>query len=375
MILPGATLGILGGGQLGRMFLMAARTMGYQVVVFDPDPLSPAGALADLHIQASYTDTRSLDRLAEGCQVVTTEFENIPAETLNYLAEKCLVHPSGDAVRVTQNRYREKTFVREAGLKTAQFASIVTPADLEVAATSMAFPAILKVAELGYDGKGQIVVPTAAVLPAAFDALDQRPCVLEQRVSLASEISVTLARNSEGQCSYFPVAQNEHRNGILHRTLVPAQVDEAFQRDACEQAEQLAEMLDYVGVMAVEFFITREGELLVNEIAPRTHNSGHYSIDACLTSQFEQQVRAICQLAFGPTTLTSTVAMVNLLGEIWGEDQPAWEVLAAVPRIKLHLYGKAQPRSGRKMGHFCLLGERPDNVAQESEWLFQRLRP
>ncbi|MGV6817856.1 MAG: 5-(carboxyamino)imidazole ribonucleotide synthase [Thiotrichales bacterium] len=373
MIPPGATLGMLGGGQLGRMFLMAARNMGYEIVVFDPDPQSPAGRIADHHIQAAYDDVKALDELARRCAAVTTEFENIPAESLSYLAEKVAVHPSGDAVRVTQNRLREKNFVRECGLKTAEFAEIIAATDFDIVDGTIPFPAILKVAELGYDGKGQVVVESFDGLKAAFDALNQKPCVLEQRVDLAGEISVIMARNALGECSFFPIPENEHRGGILHRSIAPADIPDKMADDARSAAERIAFMLDYIGVLAVEFFITQSGELLVNEIAPRTHNSGHFTIDACLTSQFEQQVRAICGIDFADTSICTPVAMVNLLGDCWGAQEPGWTKVMNHSHTKLHLYGKTEPRPGRKMGHFSLLGDNPEALEFESEMLFKQL--
>ncbi len=374
MILPGATIGMLGGGQLGRMFTMAARSMGYRVVVLDPDPSSPAGSLANQHICASYTDAEALAQMASLCEVVTTEFENIPADTLRQLAAKTVVYPSAEAVEKTQNRIREKRFICDTGLKTAEFAVIESPSDIDsLASSGFRFPAILKIAEFGYDGKGQLVVHSVDETRDAFAMLEQAPCVLEQRVDLALEVSVVLARAVDGTVSCFPVAENEHRNGILHRSVVPAAAAEALQMVAQEQTIRLAQALDYRGVMAVEFFIDQAGELLVNEIAPRTHNSGHYSLDACVTSQFEQQLRAICGLPLGATTLLSPVVMVNLLGDLWQHRDPDWAGLLADPAVKLHLYGKAEPRPGRKMGHFCWLGEDAARLRDQAEQAFQAL--
>ena len=373
MISPGATIGMLGGGQLGRMFTTVARTMGYRVVVLDPDPASPAGGLADEHIEADYRDEQALRRMGERCAVVTTEFENIPADTLRRLARWTRVCPHGDAVEKTQNRIREKRFIRETGLATAPFAVIESVADIDRLPADFVFPAILKIAEFGYDGKGQIVVGSPDEVRTAFARLEEAACVLEQRIELALEVSVVLARGVDGRVSVFPVAENEHRNGILHRSTVPAALDEALQRQAQDQAVALAEALDYQGVMAVEFFVERGGRLLVNEIAPRTHNSGHYSIDACITSQFEQQLRAICGLPFGATTLLSPVVMVNLLGDLWAAGDPDWAGLLAHPEVKLHLYGKAEPRPGRKMGHFCWLGADAAGLRRLSEAAFRVL--
>ena len=373
MILPGAMLGMLGGGQLGRFFVLAARQMGYRVMVLDADPHSPAGQLADVHLQAGYDDPAALDRIAAQCAVATTEFENVPAQTLDWLAEKIPVYPSADAVRVAQNRLREKRFVREAGLETARFAAVSGPADFAEAAAQTGFPAILKTTELGYDGKGQRVLESADQLPQAFAALGEVECILEARVSLAREISVVVARDASGGVSAFPVAENVHRHGILHRSRAPAACGDALTQAAQDGAKKLAAALDYVGVLAVEYFETTDHRLLVNEIAPRTHNSGHYTLDACATSQFEQQLRMICGLGHGDTRLLAPVVMINLLGDLWSEQQPpAWAVLLEAPDVKLHLYGKREARPGRKMGHFNVLGEDQPPV-ERAEALFERL--
>ncbi|MGF1644851.1 MAG: 5-(carboxyamino)imidazole ribonucleotide synthase [Thiotrichales bacterium] len=374
MILPGATLGMLGGGQLGRMFTIAARTMGYRVIVLDPDADSPAGRFADEHLHAAYTDTWALDELAGACAVVTTEFENIPASVLRRLAVGCPVRPSADAVETTQNRIREKRFIQAIGLLTSPFAVIESASDLAAAAAAVAFPAILKRAELGYDGKGQVVLVDPADLPAAFASLGGIPCVLEHKIDLVREISVVLARNEAGESRCYPVGENIHRDGILYRTQVPATVDTALAEAAAAAAKQLADALAYCGVMAVEFFVSRAGELLVNEIAPRPHNSGHFTLDACVSSQFEQQVRMICGLPFGDTRLLSPVAMVNLLGDLWRSGAPRWERLLVDPGVKLHLYGKLLARPGRKMGHFCLLRPTSESLGSDADGLFAQLR-
>lgn len=374
MILPGATLGMLGGGQLGRMFTVAARTLGYHVIVLDPDPDSPAGRVADEHLHAAYGDVWALDRLAGACNVVTTEFENIPAATLQRLAAHAPVRPSARAVEIAQDRIREKTFVRNLGLPTAPFHPVCTPEDFETAIAAVGLPAILKRAALGYDGKGQVKVEQAGELRAAFDSLGGVACVLERRLDLALEVSVVLARGTDGAHVCFPVAENQHRHGILHMSIVPARVGPDLAERAREMALAIARGLDYVGVMAVEFFITEDGELLVNEIAPRPHNSGHYTLDACMTSQFEQQVRAVCGLPFGDTRLLSPVVMVNLLGDLWPDGGvPDWSALLASATAKLHLYGKREARPGRKMGHFCVLGDDVDAAIEEAGRLYAAL--
>lgn len=367
MILPGATLGMLGGGQLGRMFTIAARTMGYRVIVLDPDSDSPAGRLADEHLHAAYQDDWALEQLGKSCDVITTEFENIPADTLRKLSEYCPVRPSARVLEQTQNRIREKTFIRESGLKTAPFFAIQNESEIEQAFGVLSGNAILKRAAFGYDGKGQYVVSSVAEAQKAFRAMDAVPCVLEDRVDLALEVSVVVARGIEGDVQCYPVAENIHVNGILDHSIVPARIGDEQADQAREMAMNLADALDYCGVMAVEFFVTQSGELLVNEIAPRTHNSGHYTLDACVTSQFEQQVRMICELSFGDTSLLSPVVMVNLLGDIWGDSHPSWQGLLENPSAKLHLYGKCEARPGRKMGHYCVLADKLEVALEQAE--------
>lgn len=355
MILPGSTLGMLGGGQLGRMFTIAARNMGYEVIVLDPDADSPAGKLATDHICAEYDDATALEYLNKTCDAITTEFENIPAAILEQLAANLPVRPGARAVTITQDRIHEKTFLRDNGFPTAPFVVVRTEADLEGALTHVTTPAILKVSRFGYDGKGQYSVKSEADLGAGWQALGGNECVLEQRVKLDVEISVVLARSTSGEVVTFPVGENIHDNGILDVSIVPARVDTVLCNKAIAMATEIATALEYVGVMAVEFFISN-GELLVNEIAPRPHNSGHYTLDATVTSQFEQQVRAVCDLPLGDTRLLSPVVMVNMLGDIWHNNQPPkWDKLMAHNNVMLHLYGKREARPGRKMGHFNVL--------------------
>ena len=353
-ILPGATLGILGGGQLGRMFTMAARTMGYQVMVLDPDPDSPAGLVADEHVQADYTDPDALRTLGQACAAVTTEFENVPAASLIALAAYCRVSPGANTVAIVQDRSHEKTWLRAQGFATAPFAVVTAMSELEAAMARIGAPALLKVSRLGYDGKGQTRVNTTDEARAAFSEFGGQVCVLEGFVALDCEISVVLARDDAGHCALFPVAENQHVNGILDVSIVPARVSDALIAQANAMACDVADKLAYIGVMAVEFFVTN-GQLLINEIAPRPHNSGHYTLDACVTDQFEQQVRALAGLPLGDTRLLSPVTMVNILGDRWMDRTPNWASLLAHPAIKLHLYGKADARAGRKMGHFNVL--------------------
>jgi 5-(carboxyamino)imidazole ribonucleotide synthase len=361
-MLPGSTIGMLGGGQLGRMFTMAARSMGYEVIVLDPDPDSPAGKLATDHICADYTDQTALNYMAKTCNVVTTEFENVPATTLEALANSCPVRPGAKAVMITQDRIHEKSFLRDNGFPTAPFAIIKTESDLASGLQTVQTPAILKVSRFGYDGKGQYSIDSVNDLSAAWQDLKGNECVLEQRISLDQEVSVVLARGTDGQTITYPVAENVHQGGILNVSMVPARIDNSVANQVVSMATQIASALDYVGVMAVEFFISR-GKLLVNEIAPRPHNSGHYTLDATVTSQFEQQVRAVCGLSLGDTRLLSPVVMVNLLGDLWHDGKPpAWNALLSHSNAKLHLYGKREARPGRKMGHYNILATKVESA-------------
>jgi 5-(carboxyamino)imidazole ribonucleotide synthase len=361
VIFPAATLGVLGGGQLGRMFAIRAREMGYRVVVLEPDPRSPAGAIADHQIEAAYDDASALDELAERCSAVTVEFENVPAGALERLAVRCPTRPAAAAVAAAQDRIREKSFLQHHGFATAPFAPVRSDADLDAAYAAIGTPALLKTSRLGYDGKGQVAVDSAADLRAGYDRLGRVPCVLERRLALDLELSVVLARGEDGAVSAFPVSENRHRHGILDTTVVPARISPDLAREASELAAGVAKALGYVGVVGVELFLAG-GKLFVNEIAPRPHNTGHYTLDACVTDQFEQQVRALCQLPLGDPGLLSPVCMINLLGEVWAAGRPRWEAALALPGVKLHLYGKAEPRPGRKMGHLNCLARTPDEA-------------
>jgi 5-(carboxyamino)imidazole ribonucleotide synthase len=370
MILPPATLGMLGGGQLGRFFVAAAHEMGYRVLVLDPDKNSPAGKIADEHLVADYSDVAALDRMAHACAAVTTEFENVPADTLAYLAKFIPVRPHAEAVAVCQNRSAEKNFLRTHSFPHAPYADIRSEADL-LAASALLFPGILKVARFGYDGKGQARVATQADALAAFAQMKGEPCVLEALMPLEGEISVVLARCEAGQVACFPVAENVHRHGILDISSIPARVAPSLATQAQDIAQGIAKQLDYIGTMAVEFFIVN-GQLYVNEMAPRPHNSGHYTIDACVTDQFAQQVRALCGLPLGDASAHSAAVMVNLLGELWYQHdphhshEPNWASLFAIPGLQLHLYGKHHARAGRKMGHFTVIGPDADSVRKSA---------
>jgi len=366
-ILPPAMLGILGGGQLGRMFTVAAKTMGYRVTVLDPDSRAPAADFADVHLCAAYNDHAALKELAETCAAVTTEFENVNADSMRWLAQHVPVSPSGDCVAIAQDRILEKSWIQKAGLATAPYLALETVADLNHD-LSPYLPGILKTARLGYDGKGQVRVATAAEARAAYADLGGQPCVLEKMLPLAYEVSAIVTRTSAHEVAVFPVAENRHARGILDVSIVPARVEPELAQRAQTMAVQLAEALDYVGVLAVEFFVLDGGELVLNEIAPRPHNSGHYTIDACVTSQYEQQVRAMCALHPGRPELLSPVVMVNLLGDSWPEGgEPNWEVLMQAPNVHLHLYGKTEARPGRKMGHYCVLAASPEAALEQAE--------
>ena len=363
-----STLGVLGGGQLGRMFVHAAQVHGFRVQVLEPDASSPAGAAADGHLKAAYLDTAALDDLARHCQAVTTEFENVPAAALRRLATSCTVAPPADAVEVCQHRAREKACFVAAGVACAPYALITTAADVSAVSPAL-LPGILKTVSLGYDGKGQASVAQFSEIAAAWAALGGVPCVLEQRLPLRCEISVIVARSRSGQVVHLPVQQNLHRDGVLAVTQVPApDVAAATAAHAVQLAQKLATALQYVGVLCVEFFVLADGSLVANEMAPRPHNSGHYSIDACDVSQFDLQVRTLAGLPLVAPRQHSPAVMLNLLGDLWwaapdaasgatpGEAArtPDWAGVLALPGARLHLYGKAEPRRGRTMGHLTV---------------------
>lgn len=370
-ILPPAMLGMLGGGQLGRFFVIAAHEMGYKVMVLDPDKNSPAGKIADVHLCAKYDDTAALKQMAEACQAVTTEFENVPAATLDNLAKAVPVHPAAQSVAIAQHRVSEKNFLKSAGLPVAPFAVIDRDADIPAEGSDI-YPAILKVARFGYDGKGQARVANADEARKAFADFGQEECVLEKMLKLDYEVSVVLARDVHGHVATFPTSENSHLNGILDVSIVPARGSDAVNHQAQKLAISVAEKLDYTGVLGVEFFVCG-GELLVNEIAPRPHNSGHYTLDACVTNQFEQQVRVMTGLPLGSSRQHSAAVMVNLLGDIWPLDQetgrrnePDWLCAFDNGQLKMHLYGKQEARAGRKMGHYTLLNASRDEAIKQA---------
>lgn len=362
-ILPGAAIGVLGSGQLGRMFAISARRLGYRVHTYSPDRDTPTGQIADLEVDAAYEDLERVREFAAGVDVVTFEFENVPAETAA-AAESCTaVRPAGNVLHTTQHRLREKTFLAANGFPVTKFAPIRTSADLR--RTMLDFgPAILKTAGFGYDGKGQYRVRTLAEAEAAWKSMDQQEAVLEAIVDFEAELSVVAVRGEDGDCAFYPPIANSHVNGILDISLAPAPFPRAIASRAMEIARGLLQQLNVTGVLCVEFFLTKTGELLVNELAPRPHNSGHLTIDACITSQFEQQLRAVCNLPLGSTEILRPAAMANLLGDVWSAGEPNWAAALTVPEVKLHLYGKSDARAGRKMGHLTATSDTATQAEQ-----------
>lgn len=354
-ILPGATIGVLGGGQLGRMFAMAARRLGYRVHTLAPEHDTPTGQIADVEMFASYDDLDKVRQFARGVDVVTFEFENVPAAAAAAAAEHARVRPSGRALEVAQHRIREKTFLRQHGLPVTPFAVVRTADDLEDGVHQVGRPSVLKTAALGYDGKGQARIDVGVDPRDAWRSLGEREAVLEQFVDLDREISVIGARGVDGSWSYFGPIDNAHRNHILDVSTAPSDVAAPIASQAIEATRAVMHALEYIGILCIEFFVTRDGRLLINELAPRPHNSGHLTFDACRTSQFEQQLRAICGLPLGSPELLQPAAMANLLGELWSNEAPNWAAALCFPDVKLHLYGKSQARPGRKMGHLTAL--------------------
>lgn len=355
MILPGQTLGMLGGGQLGRMFTMAARTMGYRVIVLEPAATCPAGEVANRFVSAAYDDRAALEALGRECAAISTEFENVPADSLRFLEQFCPVRPGADCVAIAQDRRAEKSFMTDNGFGVGPYAVINDASEIPAALEKVRLPAVLKAARFGYDGKGQAIIREAAELAPSFEALGNVPCVLEEFLNLKVEISVIVARGANREIAVHPVSENQHVNGILDLSIVPARISPALAQRAQDTAVAIVEKMNYCGVMGVEFFVLEDETLYVNEIAPRPHNSGHYSQDACVTSQFEQQVRAICGVKLGDTRLTTPAVMLNLLGDLWNKGEPDWNALFSYPSAKLHLYGKHKARPGRKMAHVnCL---------------------
>lgn len=359
-ILPGSTIGVLGGGQLGRMFAMAARRLGYRVHTLAPEHDTPTGQIADLEIVASYDDLDRIRELARGVDVVTFEFENVPAAAAAAAEAHAVVRPNGRSLEIAQHRIREKTFLHDHGLPVTPFAPVASEADLEAALDRLGRPAVLKTAAFGYDGKGQVLIGADTDAREAWKAIGRAAAILEAFVDLDREISVIAARGVDGAVQPFVPIENVHHRHILDVSIAPAGVSAPLAAQACDIARAVLEGLEYVGLLCIEFFVTKTGELLINEIAPRPHNSGHLTFDACRTSQFEQQVRAVCGLPLGSPDLLQPAAMANLLGDLWAGGEPDWAAALAVPDVKLHLYGKSMPRPGRKMGHLTALAETTD---------------
>lgn len=358
---PGGTLGLLGGGQLGRMFTLAARNLGYRVHALDPGQDCPAGQVADLEVRAHYNDIYAAQVLAQGVDVMTVEFENIPSSTLEAVEQIRPMHPSAAVLHTIQHRLREKTFLADFGFPITPFREINNLTDLREGVEALGYPCVLKTASFGYDGKGQQNLEAASDLGDAIHALKGQQGILEAWVPFELECSVVCARSANGETSVWPVAENVHVRHILDTTVFPARLPEAVAKKAQSLALAISDALGVVGMLTVEYFLKPDGDLLVNELAPRPHNSGHATIDACITSQFEQQVRAVCGLPLGDTTLLKPAAMANLLGDLWPrEGEPAWERVLAFPDVKLHLYGKTEARPGRKMGHLTAMGDTPE---------------
>ena len=358
VILPGSAIGVLGSGQLGRMFAIAARRMGYRVHTYSPDYDSPTGQVSDVEVAAPYEDLAAVRRFAQSVRAVTFEFENVPSATAEACAACAPVRPDGAVLHTTQHRLREKTFLFNAGLPHTPFRHVRSLSELTESLSELGLPAILKTAGFGYDGKGQKRINSMEDASAAWDFVGKQEAVLEAFVDFQCELSVVAARGLDGEFAHYGAVENEHHNHILDVTIAPARVDPAVAQQAVEIAREVLEKLDVVGVLCVEFFLTRGGQLLINELAPRPHNSGHFSFDACITSQFEQQLRAVCGLPLGSTLQLRPAAMANLLGDIWTTKQePDWAAALQDPRVKLHLYGKLAPRAGRKMGHLTAIAD------------------
>jgi 5-(carboxyamino)imidazole ribonucleotide synthase len=362
-ILPGAAVGVLGSGQLGRMFAIAARRMGYRVHTYSPDTDTPTGQVADVEITASYDDLDAVRAFARGVEVLTFEFENVPSATAEAAAEFAPVRPAGSVLHTTQHRLREKTFLAERGFPVTPFRAVRSPEDLSSALRELGVPGVLKTAGFGYDGKGQTKVERLEDAVAALRSAGNRELVYEAFIDFDREVSVVAARGVDGAFAHWGVIENTHRHHILDISVAPADVPENVQNQAIDVARGILEALDVVGVLCVEFFLDRRGTLLINELAPRPHNSGHLTFDASVTSQFEQQLRAVCGLALGSTQLLRPAAMVNLLGDLWEHGQPDWAAACCFGDVKLHLYGKQEARPGRKMGHLTALADTPHAAA------------
>lgn len=379
MILPGKTIGVLGGGQLGRMFAHAAERLGYRVHIYEPDAHGPAGEVSAMETNKPYTDLEALTAFAKSVDVVTYEFENIPAEPLWTIEKYVQLHPHWGVLETCQNRMREKTWLRKNDFPHVPFAEVEAGDDLAAAIRKIGLPCVVKTADFGYDGKGQIKVSDDASMERAVASFKKQRCVIEKFIDFKCELSVLVARSSNGEVKAFPVAENIHTKHILDFSIVPARVPDAVKADAEKLALAIAEKLNVVGLLAIEMFLTDRGTILVNELAPRPHNSGHWTLDACVTSQFEQHVRAVCGLPLGDVSVVSPVVMVNVLGDAWEWDNGAlvgdanWAAVLSEPRAKLHLYGKKEPRIGRKMGHFTVTAPSADAALDAARAIKARL--
>ena len=354
---PGGVVGILGGGQLGRMLAIAARRMGYRVHAYEPQPDCPAGQICDVEVNAPYTDSAALEKFAAGVDVISFEFENIPRTALDTVSALKPVRPQGEVLHICQNREREKNFLRSKGFPCAPFRVVDSAETLASALAEIGTPSVLKTADFGYDGKGQLKISGPADTSELWQRFGAPRGVLEKWIPFEAELSVVCARGLNGEVVPFPCSENIHENHILDLSIVPARFAPEIAERAEKIAAAIAEALDVVGLIAVEFFLTRDGELLVNELAPRPHNSGHFTFDACATSQFEQQLRAVCGLPLGSPELLRPVVMWNILGDLWKNGEPDWSVILREPLAKLHLYGKSEARPGRKMGHVCVMAD------------------
>jgi 5-(carboxyamino)imidazole ribonucleotide synthase len=362
--LPGATIGLMGSGQLGRMFAIAARRMGYRVHVYSPEKDTPAGQFADCEVTGAYEDEAAVRSFAQTVDLLTFEFENIPRQTIDWCARECEVRPDGSILHTAQNRLREKDFLSGTGIPVAPYRAVRRASDLKSAFDEIRTPAILKSAAFGYDGKGQQFLKDATAPDQIWSERPGDELILERAIDFEKEVSVIVARSTDGSMRTFPVCENIHRDHILDVTVVPARVSVAVEESAAHLARVIAEKMNLVGLLAVEMFVQRDGQLLVNELAPRPHNSGHWTIEGCVTSQFEQHVRAVCGLSLGPTDLIRPAAMANLLGDVWQNGEPNWAAALGVSGVHLHLYGKHHPRPRRKMGHLTALAESAEAAIQ-----------
>jgi len=363
-ILPNATIGVLGSGQLGRMFAIAARRMGYRVHTFSPESDTPTGQVADTEINAEYEDLDAVRDFARNVDVITFEFENVPFATVEAAERFAPVRPRGEVLHIAQNRLREKTFLSKNGFPVATFRHVKTFGEVQNSFAEIGAPCVLKTAGFGYDGKGQARIKSIEGCEQAFAEIGKQEAVLEAFVDFEREVSVVAARDLQENFAHYGVIENAHANSILDLSFAPACVSPQIEKEAVEIAREILEKLDVVGVLCVEFFLTKNGKLLVNELAPRPHNSGHLTVDACITSQFEQQLRAVCGFNLGESKFLRPAAMANLLGDLWETGEPDWAIALKFPDVKLHLYGKAEARHGRKMGHLTATAESAESAAE-----------